>query len=164
MINYTTGDATSPQVEGNKIIVHVCNDIGAWGAGFVMALSKKWDQPEKQYKRLSAKKRKVGHVQMVVVEKDVQVANIIGQNGTTRNSEGCPPVNYAAIELGLKQVANWAKTTDASIHMPRIGCGLAGGTWSIVEAVIKSAVPEDIPVYVYDFVNTNDPNYVKANI
>jgi len=30
-INYTTGDATDPITEGNKIIVHICNDIGGWG-------------------------------------------------------------------------------------------------------------------------------------
>ncbi|MEZ4800268.1 MAG: hypothetical protein R2809_10945 [Flavobacteriales bacterium] len=38
-VNYVTGDATIPQTNGNKIIVHVCNDIGGWGKGFVMAIS-----------------------------------------------------------------------------------------------------------------------------
>ncbi len=52
MINYVKGDATSPIGDGVKLIVHVCNDIGAWGAGFVLALSKKWITPEKQYKRI----------------------------------------------------------------------------------------------------------------
>jgi O-acetyl-ADP-ribose deacetylase (regulator of RNase III) len=28
MIKYTKGDATRPVGAGNKIIVHVCNDIG----------------------------------------------------------------------------------------------------------------------------------------
>jgi O-acetyl-ADP-ribose deacetylase (regulator of RNase III) len=41
-IFYMTGDATAPVGEGQKLIVHVCNDIGAWGAGFVLALSKRW--------------------------------------------------------------------------------------------------------------------------
>ncbi len=41
-INYVKGDATAPIGIGNKIIVHICNDIGRWGKGFVMALSKKW--------------------------------------------------------------------------------------------------------------------------
>jgi hypothetical protein len=30
-ILYLKGDATNPQVEGNKIIAHICNDIGGWG-------------------------------------------------------------------------------------------------------------------------------------
>lgn len=41
-IQYLKGDATNPQVEGNKIITHICNDIGGWGKGFVLAISKRW--------------------------------------------------------------------------------------------------------------------------
>ena len=51
LINYIRGDATQPAGDGNKIIVHVCNDIGAWGKGFVVALSRQWPQPEKDYKQ-----------------------------------------------------------------------------------------------------------------
>jgi len=36
MITYLVGDATQPQGEGVKVIAHICNDIGAWGAGFVI--------------------------------------------------------------------------------------------------------------------------------
>jgi hypothetical protein len=34
-INFIVGDATTPIGDGLKIIVHVCNDIGGWGRGFV---------------------------------------------------------------------------------------------------------------------------------
>jgi O-acetyl-ADP-ribose deacetylase (regulator of RNase III) len=34
-ITYLVGDATALETPGLKIIVHVCNDIGAWGKGFV---------------------------------------------------------------------------------------------------------------------------------
>lgn len=50
VINYTTGDATAPTTQGNKIIVHICNDVGGWGKGFVLAISKKWKQPEQNYR------------------------------------------------------------------------------------------------------------------
>lgn len=49
-IQYTTGDATQPLADGAKIICHVCNDIGGWGAGFVVALSRKWSEPERAYR------------------------------------------------------------------------------------------------------------------
>jgi hypothetical protein len=50
LLKYVIGDATSPQGTGNKIIVHICNDIGGWGLGFVLALSKRWKAPEIQYR------------------------------------------------------------------------------------------------------------------
>jgi hypothetical protein len=37
----------------------------------------------------------------------------------------------------------------ATIHMPRIGCGLAGGKWESVEPLIRIAIPT-IEVFVYD--------------
>lgn len=45
-IKYVIGDATEPQGTGRKIIAHVCNDCGGWGAGFVLALSAKDYRPE----------------------------------------------------------------------------------------------------------------------
>ena len=45
-IVYVTGDATRPVGTGNKVLVHVCNDVGGWGRGFVMALSARWSAPE----------------------------------------------------------------------------------------------------------------------
>ena len=49
-IQYVKGDATTPQGDGHKIIVHVCNDLGKWGKGFVLAISKRWKEPEATYR------------------------------------------------------------------------------------------------------------------
>ncbi|PSL41287.1 hypothetical protein CLV51_1211 [Chitinophaga niastensis] len=46
-IIYFKGDATKPLGSANKIIAHICNDIGGWGKGFVTAISKRWSEPEK---------------------------------------------------------------------------------------------------------------------
>ena len=48
-IHYRVGDATAPVADGPKIIAHICNDIGAWGRGFVLAISRRWPEPEKAY-------------------------------------------------------------------------------------------------------------------
>ena len=49
-IAYRKGDATAPVASGAKIICHVCNDIGGWGKGFVLAISKRWPEPEAHYR------------------------------------------------------------------------------------------------------------------
>jgi len=49
-IHYLIGDATKPDVAGNKIIAHICNDVGGWGKGFVLAISKSWPEPERKYR------------------------------------------------------------------------------------------------------------------
>ena len=49
-IIYTVGDATKPEGAGSKIIAHVCNDMGAWGRGFVLAISKLSPAPERGFR------------------------------------------------------------------------------------------------------------------
>ena len=153
-ISYLVGDATAPEAPGPKIIVHVCNDIGAWGKGFVMALSKRWSEPESQYKKWYREREsndfELGAVQLVQVEDDLWVANMIGQHGLKPTKEG-PPIRYNAVEKCLGKVAKKAKELYASVHMPRIGCGLAGGKWEEIEPSITGQLSEkDIEVYVYD--------------
>jgi O-acetyl-ADP-ribose deacetylase (regulator of RNase III) len=146
-IQYVKGDATQPQGDGNKIIVHICNDIGAWGAGFVLAISKKWYAPEMAYR--NNKKRELGSVDFIRVADDIIVANMIAQKGIGCDAEGNPPIQYGALRIALNKVNHHAWTTGSSIHMPRIGCGLAGGDWNKVEQIIKDVM--SVPVTVYDF-------------
>ena len=153
-INYIKGDATRPIQNGNKIIVHVCNDIGGWGKGFVMAISKRWKTPEKAYRDWYASQESfhLGEAQFVQVEKDLWIANIIGQHKIRKDENGNPPIRYEAIQQGLEKVYHKAKELNASVHMPRIGCGLAGGTWDKIEPLITTELTnKNVVTTVYDF-------------
>src|SRR3954447_3543773 len=99
-IIYLKGDATCPQAKGNKIICHVCNDIGGWGKGFVLALSRRWPEPEADYRAGYAAGAEagcvLGAVRFVQVEPYIHVANMVGQRGIKRGSSG-PPIRYEAL-------------------------------------------------------------------
>jgi O-acetyl-ADP-ribose deacetylase (regulator of RNase III) len=151
-ITYRTGDATAPAGEGNKIIAHCCNDFGAWGKGFVMALSAKWSEPEDEYRgwHEAGVDFALGEIQLVQVEPQVWVANMIGQHGIRRSKAG-PPIRYDAIRDCLAKLAAEAKKLSASVHMPRIGCGLADGTWDRIEPLIEETLCAcGVEVTVYD--------------
>ena len=52
----------------------------------------------------------------------------------------------------FRSVALEALRLGASVHMPRIGCGLAGGDWQLVGKMVEEElVSVDVPVTVYDF-------------
>ena len=153
-IRYITGDATVPEGEGAKVIVHVCNDIGRWGRGFVLALSRKWRSPEQEYRQWYVRQSdlpfELGQVLFVEVDSQLWVANMIGQHGI-RSFSGQPPIRYDAIRQGLGRVADFAVEQSASVHMPRIGCGLAGGNWADVEQIIEETLcGRSVDVTVYD--------------
>ena len=92
----------------------------------------------------------LGAVRFVQVEPATWVANMIGQHGLLTDS-GTPPVRYDAVAQCLDTVAGHASTLHASVHMPRIGTGLAGGDWSAIEPIIvRTLCARDIPTTVYD--------------
>lgn len=176
MIRYLKGDATSPQAKGTKFIVHICNTEGKWGAGFVMAVSRRWPITRDLFLRwYNGKLRKIecfghvecsfqskfalGAVQFVHVQRDVVVCNMVAQKGIKTGSSG-PPIRYDALKRCLTEVANEVRSysgtvrgygieRSVSIHMPRIGCGLAGGKWELVEPLARDAFA-GLDVCVYD--------------
>lgn len=154
IINYVVGDATKPQASGAKIIAHICNDVGAWGKGFVLTISRRWSEPEQMYRKWYRERDDndfgLGAVQLVQVTDEIMVVNMVAQKGISRGKGG-PPIRYEAVDACLKSVANKAIQLNASVHMPRIGTGLAGGEWSKIEPIINERLcTRDIHVYVYD--------------
>lgn len=154
-ITYLKGDATCPQAKGVKLIVHICNDRGGWGKGFVVAISKRWSEPEAEYRGWYAERSQtdfgLGAVQFVQAEEYIWVANMVAQQGIKNDGKN-PPIRYEAVEDCLAKVAEKALELKASVHMPRIGCGLAGGKWERIKPLIeKTLVAKGVPVTVYDF-------------
>jgi O-acetyl-ADP-ribose deacetylase (regulator of RNase III) len=154
-IEYVKGDATCPQAKGTRIVAHVCNDLGRWGKGFVLAVSARWPEAEAAYRDWYAGRAendfRLGAVQFVPVEDYIWVANMIGQRGIKTGGNRTPPIRYDAVDECLRKVADKAKELGASVHMPRIGCGLAGGKWEQIEPVIlKTLTAESVAVTVYD--------------
>lgn len=154
---YRVGDATAPDMSDGRpaLIVHCCNNIGVWGAGFVMALSARWPAAEQAYLSWyhdppADNPFQLGQVQFVPVQPNITVANLIGQRGIAGRS-AVPPIRYAAIKLGLNRVRDHALDNGAHVHMPRMGAGLAGGRWEEIERIIVDWLCQfGIPVTVYD--------------
>lgn len=93
-------------------------------------------------------------IQLVRVEEELWVANMIAQHGY-RSSENPRPLQNNALETCLDKLAESALQRGASVHMPRIGCGLTGGRWEEVEPIIqRTLIRRDVPVTVYDLPDT----------
>merc|ERR1712176_1304243 len=156
-LHHVSGDASKAQYgKGKKIITQICNDSGRWGKGFVMAITDTWGKrPGKLYRRWHKAGAEaefgLGRVQLITLTDTVILANIIGQNGIKTGSKG-PPVRYEAIQLGLDAVCSYAATVGASVHMPQIGCGLAGGEWAKIEIIVQSMTRKHgVDIYVYEY-------------
>lgn len=155
------GDATVPEAGGMRYIIHIVNCDGGWGAGFVVAVSKRWKKPEEEYRKWTRNqngKLPMGEVQFVQVQSDTVICNMVAQvlHMPDDAKKGDIPLDYNALEKCLDKVAKAALNDGASISAPRIGCGLAGSSWDKIEPlVLKCLVSKGINVTIYDLpVNT----------
>lgn len=149
MIEYKKGDATKPK--DNAIVAHICNDVGAWGAGFVIAISRNLGrEAENHYDGLRLPIAR-GKLQLVAITercgaKNFYVANMIAQNGVTGRHD---KIDYVALDKCLSQLGDFARQNNCSIQMPRIGCGLAGSTWQKILPYLEKNL-EGVEVTVFD--------------
>ena len=151
-LHYIDGDATYPErttPNRSNVIAHVCNDIGAWGRGFVMAISTRFPQARTSYLRAIREGGKLGDL-YVFGREDwgcIVVAHMIAQKGVGR---GKRRVQYGPLRQCLGLLADYAKAqhTHPAIHMPRIGCGLGGGSWEEIGPIVEDRL-KGLDVYVY---------------
>lgn len=152
-ITYLEGDATLPVGPAPHVIVHVMNDGSAtWGGGFARALSNRYTQAQVEYRNWFGSKgdRDLGSVHIFGGEENLRIATMIAQKGIGRRAEA--GIRYNALQKCLDELRNTLANSPATVHMPRIGCGIAGGHWDVIgEMVDKTLCRHGVPVNVYDW-------------
>jgi len=155
LLRYKVGDATIPVSGGMRYILQVNNNEGKYGAGFSGVLSKKWPQVESEYRkwwREKFGKLQLGDVQFIQVQTDTTIVNMIAQDGIKTSAKSKKVhLKYDALETCLNKAGARISDEGGSVHMPRIGTGLAGGTWNKIEPIIdEQLLKRGINVTVYD--------------
>jgi Zn-dependent peptidase ImmA (M78 family) len=156
-ICYVKGDATEPKGKGRKIITFIINNKGlSWGAGFAKYLQKKWPFAQREFKSWVFRNRlnlSLGNVHVSEVDENTILFKMICQQGYGPSL--IPRIRYPYLEECLKKLSDEAIRTNASVHMPRIGSGEAGGSWDIISELIESTLCQSgIKVTVYDLPRT----------
>ncbi len=143
-IKYLSGDAAEP-LKKNTVIAHIVNNKGKWGKGFVLSLSNKYPAA-KEYYLNSFKGNNIpelGRVDFVKVDaqEHIFIANMYAQNGIKKNvNDKKQCVCYASLEVCLEKLSDFALVNRLSVQMPRIGAGLGGGDWNIIESLILKKI------------------------
>ena len=132
-------------------IGHGCNCFKTMGAGVAAAIRKKWPavyQADVDYDDFD-EGEKIGEFSTVKVD-GKQVYNIYTQVGYKPRSQD--HFEYDGFRDGLSKVFKDMKNHGlASLALPKIGAGLAGGDWVRISAIIDEVSNEfSIPVTIYE--------------
>lgn len=144
MIHVIKGDLLKSDCQ---VVGHQVNCQGVMGAGLALAVATEYPMVYHQYKQLLRERglHALGMCQLVQVDDDRWVANLFGQN---RYGRGKQFTSYPALRSALEQLRDEAPV-GAKIGLPYgIGCGLAGGQWSVVKEMLGE-VFVDGDVYLY---------------
>jgi O-acetyl-ADP-ribose deacetylase (regulator of RNase III) len=139
------------------IIVQQVNCQGVMGSGVAAAIRAWYPQVFTEYEAFCKSKEAPtqldGELLMVRATGTLWIANIFGQHFYGRNPGAQPRgmyTSYDSLDAGLLKLRNWidSEKNDAidrdlgfanpTIHFPQIGCGLGGGDWKVVSALINS--------------------------
>lgn len=138
-----SGDLISLAKQGNfDIIAHGCNCFCVMGAGLALQIKNHFPEAEKadkNYDRLLD--AKLGNMSYAGYE------NLIVCNLYTQYEPG-PNLDYEALTLCLRKLNYRFK--GFHIGLPQIGCGIAGGDWERVKAIIqKELVDMNVTIVIY---------------
>jgi O-acetyl-ADP-ribose deacetylase (regulator of RNase III) len=167
MIKYKKGDVTLLSESGPSVVVHGVNDIGVMGAGVAKAISERYPSVRSGYmdwaihgyyllenknKNVTKIPFQLGQIQVIKISKNLSFCNLVSQRGI-KSFYDLPPVRYESICEGLYRLRDYCVNRRIeNICMPRIGCGLAQGKWSIVEKIIERVFKSnpELNIIVYD--------------
>jgi len=166
-IRYLKGNALDPRGTDQKLIIQVVNDKAMiWGAGFSRQLRNKWPRAQAAFKDwvLSTKGEfKLGATHIVRVDDATTVASLVAQHGYGPADH--PRVRYNALTTALQQIGEMASNAGASIHMPRIGSGLAGGSWEVVEEIVEETLcRRGLKVTVYELPQESGSSHKQGSL
>lgn len=167
MINYLKGDLIKLAHECYfDVIVHGCNCFCTMGAGIAPQMVKAFGCHKFQLESESYKGdvNKMGNIDIghtYIKGNDVKVYDAAVEkrwndkihedehyhllkviNAYTQFGFGNPAgdLDYEALTLCMRKIA--AKFRGQHIGLPKIGCGLAGGDWEIVEKIIEKELKD----------------------
>lgn len=138
-IEYIKGDIFETE---HKYILHGCNAQGVMGAGVAKAIKQTYPFAYETYRKSYENDGlELGQVQIVKC-RNRTIINAITQKNYGR--DGLRYVSYDAISncfAALEEILY-----GETIAMPKIGAGLAGGNWNIIEAIIEAECKTIKPV------------------
>jgi O-acetyl-ADP-ribose deacetylase (regulator of RNase III) len=150
MIVYRTGDVVEAFKKGEiDVLVHGCNGCGVMGSGIAKQIKDEFPWAYDAYKKYE-KDYGLGlgtfsyQFHPMTDGKLRGVINLVTQDKYLPRDQ-----RHFSYDYFCNGISNVASSFPLKkIGMPKIGAGLGGGDWKVIEAIINSRFP-DREIYVY---------------
>lgn len=135
-----------------QIIAHQVNCQGYMGKGIALQIRNKYPIVYQEYRkkvepflREGKESLLLGTIQFVKVEEDKWICNLFSQNKIGYNKVF---TDYDALRTAFLRLKRVAAKRNKTIAIPKyIGCGLGGGDWATVYAILTNIFDEELTLY-----------------
>ena len=133
MIKYIDGDLVK-EAELFDVIAHCCNCFCTMGAGIAPQIKAKF--PEAYIVDCTTERGDESKLGTITFTEDTIpiVVNLYGQYDYTGRRHGEMDLDYDALRSALRAMKE--EFSGLLFGLPKIGAGLAGGDWDVIEAII----------------------------
>lgn len=155
MVKYVKGNLLDSNCD---YICHQVNCQGVMGSGIAKQIKERWPEVYEKYRReyemhLRHNRNpeyQLGNIDMIRVNDDKNcVINMYSQR--SYGYDGKRYTSYDAFANALELIKAYT-LNDATIGFPKnIGCGLGGGSWEVVSALIEDILGKEYEVYIYEY-------------
>ena len=149
MLKYKKGNLVDAWLDGEvDVLIHQCNCYNTFGSGIAKEIRERIPEAyDADCKTIKGDVGKLGDFTVYSHESGRLVYNLYGQYGYGR--ERRIYTSYPNLFKGLLGIQN-DLVRPLRIGIPKLGCGLGGGDWSIVEGFVKATIAKENVVTVYE--------------
>ena len=134
---------------------HQVNCQGVMGSGIAKQIRERWPEVYESYRDFYEEcvwrnKSMLGKIDITPVHgSDKSVINMFCQDKC--GYDGARYTSYDAFATALNNIS-YQVYNGAKIGFPKnIGCGLGGGNWKVISALIEEILGKDYEVYIYEY-------------
>ena len=151
MVKYVKGNLLDSDCD---YICHQVNCQGVMGSGIAKQIRERWSEVYDDYRSFCEgfewPDYILGHVCLSPIENSTQqVANMFSQEKF--GYDGHRYTSYDAFDECLRRLASYAEPGNKIGFPKNIGCGLGGGNWNVISALIEEIMGKDYEVYIYEY-------------
>jgi O-acetyl-ADP-ribose deacetylase (regulator of RNase III) len=156
MIHYVKGNLLDSDCD---YICHQVNCQGVMGSGIARQIRERWPEVYESYRDfyencIWRKQNMLGKVDFAPIYNSRQmVVNMFAQDNC--GYDGARYTSYDAFATALHNI-DYCVQQRSTIGFPKnIGCGLGGGNWNVISALIEEILGESHEVYIYEYDEMN---------
>lgn len=131
-------------------IVHQVNSIGVMNKGLAKEIRIIFPEAYEKYREnIKILNLKESNIIIAKINDDLYIVNLVGQLSVYKASKPKLQTDYNLLRKGLFHTFSSAYLHSMDVYIPyKIGCGLGGGDWNIVEQIIEDEA-EDLDLNIY---------------